>query len=100
MKVSDRPFLDDVTSKEYVHAIVRVQVMVYVNDVDMSRVLVSIQGADSTKDSVTVSDSSRVSPYNVLESVKYVSVRVSVTSKDSSCVGTSETVFTALAEEE
>ena len=38
VKESERPFLDDVTPNEYVHAIVRVQVMVYVNDVDMSRV--------------------------------------------------------------
>ena len=56
---------DDVTSNEYVHAIVRVQVMVYVNDVDMSRVFVSIQGSDSTKDSVTVSDSSSVKDSNI-----------------------------------
>ena len=92
-----------VTSNEYVHAMVRVQVIVYVNDVDMSKVFV--MGTVSFKELLIVSVSSRdrstvsvaVASFMVFDkdrdmSIDMESVRVSVTSEDSSCVGTFETV--------
>ena len=54
------PF-DRVPANEYVHAMVRVQVIVYVNDVDMSRVFVFMIDFSCDPVFVSVSSSDRVS---------------------------------------